>query len=150
VVQSEFNEVNGQFSPDARWMAYRSDKSGRPEIYVEPFQQKGVSGRWPISAGGGYQPRWRSDGKELFYISPDSRVKSVEVNGNGAVFQHGAPKDLFIAPMKGGAATRLIFRWDVAPDGQRFLINAEPGTASSSTTVMINWQSALESKQNER
>ena len=76
-VNSEFNETHGQFSPDGHWIAYASDESGRPEIYVRPFPLTADSGKWTVSSGGGVTPRWRRDGKELFFLT--TKVHTVMV-----------------------------------------------------------------------
>jgi eukaryotic-like serine/threonine-protein kinase len=148
VVRTEFIEANGQFSPNGRWMAYRSDESGESEIYVQSFQPPGSGGKWLISQGGGYQPRWKADGKELFYFSSNGKLMAVDVSTVAAdknpVFRFGTPKVLFSAPIKGGGPTSEIHLWDVAPDGQRFLINSEINAAGSTPiTVVVNWQAGL-------
>src|SRR2546426_5106346 len=68
VLQTPFNEIWPKFSPDGRWIAYQSDESGQYEIYVTPFQ--GSGGRWRVTVAGGTYPRWRNDGKEIFYLAP--------------------------------------------------------------------------------
>ena len=70
-IRTEFSEAMGQFSPDDRWVVYTSDESGQNEIYVQPYPADGS--KWQISTGGGLQPRWSADGKELFYLTPDGR-----------------------------------------------------------------------------
>ena len=75
VLQSSFDEIEGQFSPDGRWLAYASNESGRYEIYIRTFPEAG--GKWQVSAAGGVQPRWRRDGRELFYVAPDTRLMAV-------------------------------------------------------------------------
>ena len=78
VVQTNFEERDGQFSPDGKWIAYQSNESGRFEIYVQPFP--GPARKWgPISTNGGAQVRWRRDGKELFYIALDDRLMAVPI-----------------------------------------------------------------------
>ncbi len=88
------NEDQGQFSPDGRWVAYTSNESGLSEIYVIPFPPTPNGGRWMVSRGGGVQPRWRRDGRELFYISPDWTMMAVPVNST-PVFHAGTPQALF-------------------------------------------------------
>jgi len=144
-LKTEFDEGQAQFSPDGRFIAYRSDASGRNEIYVQPFPTAS-DGRWTISEGGGSQPRWRSDGKELFYISADSKVVAVGVSTN-PTFQAGPRKVLFQAPIWGGGMTRQALRYDVTPDGKRFLINTVPtdavATLAQPITVVLNWTALL-------
>ena len=95
-----FRETHGQFSPGpanaSRWIAYDSNATGRPEVYVRPFPASSA-GQWMVSTAGGGQPRWRRDGKELFYLSLERKLMSVEI-GAGATFQAGTPKPLFAAP----------------------------------------------------
>jgi serine/threonine protein kinase len=138
--QTEFSEVQGQLSPDVRWMAYASDESGRMEVYVQPFPASG--GKWQVSTGGGSQPRWRRDGKELFYISADKRLMAVEVKTD-ATFEAGVAKALFGTRFLLAAAPHLI-SYAVAGDGQRFLVTRlveeEPAIP---ITVVLNWTSGL-------
>lgn len=75
---TDANEANAMFSPDGKWVAYNSDESGQPEIYVQPFLAK-KGGKWQVSTNGGYTPKWSKDGKELFYLSLDNQIMSSEV-----------------------------------------------------------------------
>ncbi len=99
-LQTDFNVSQARFSPDGRYVAYTSNASGRNEVYVQPFPAA-AGGKWMVSQGGGSQPRWRRDGKELFYISADSKVMAVPVATTPA-FTPGVPKALFAAPILGG------------------------------------------------
>jgi len=145
VVQSPYDDVQGQFSPDGRWIAYVSNESGRYEVYVRPFPASG--GRWQISTGGGVYPKWRRDGKELFYISPDNRMMAAAVE-TAASFRPGAPVALFQTNLAtggnvgiGGYASRAEYA--VAKDG-RFLLNVRVGDAASlPITVMQNWDTLV-------
>jgi Tol biopolymer transport system component len=100
-LQSEFQKRQAQISPDERWLAYTSVESGRSEIYVVPFSPaanadaKPVAGKWTVSTAGGTQPRWRGDGKELFYVAPDGKLMAVEIKANVTGFDRGAPQALF-------------------------------------------------------
>jgi Tol biopolymer transport system component len=144
-LQTEFNESQGQFSPDGKWIAYVSDESGRPEIYVQPFPpSSGGGGRWMVSNGGGTQPRWRPDGKELFYLASDRTVMAAEVTP-GPAFQAGVPKALFDGPVLTGIGNAPSTRWDVAAGGQRFLMVTNPQTdsASGSINLVLNWEAGL-------
>ena len=136
VVQSPANEDQGQFSPDGHWMAYTSNESGVSEIYVIPFPPSASGGRWLVSKGGGVMPRWRRDGKELFYLSPDSQMMAVEVMRN-EVFQVGEPKALFQTDIADMRIRTGPMSWDIAPDG-RFLIITEPAT-NAAISVVLNW-----------
>ena len=141
-LQTEFNERQGQFSPDTRWVAYVSDESGRPEIWVQRFPVSSSEGsKMRISVDGGDQPRWRRDGKELFYVSLDRKLMATDVS-IGSALKPGITKALFAAPIQIGDETVDSFRWDVAAHGDRFLINTAT-TASEPLTVVLNWTSAL-------
>jgi eukaryotic-like serine/threonine-protein kinase len=143
-LHSEFNENAGQFSPDGRFVTYVSDQSGSDEVYVSSFPEPNAV-RLPISHGGGYQPRWRRDGKELLYFSGDGMIMSVDVTLS-PVLKVGVPKALFQAPVYTAGSLRYSGGreyWDIAPDGQRFLINTISGDASATLTVVLNWQAAL-------
>jgi eukaryotic-like serine/threonine-protein kinase len=142
-LQTEFNENQGQFSPDGRWMAYTSDDSGIEQIYIQPFPASG--GKRLISSSGGGQPRWRGDGKELFYISPDRQLMAVSIR-TGSDSSHcevGVPTPLFQAGIRYSFASRFFY-YDVTADGQRFLVNTVPEAGSLSTvTVVVNWQAGF-------
>jgi Tol biopolymer transport system component len=135
-LKTEFEERHGQFSPDGRWVAYRSDESGRLEVYVRPFP--GPGGQWQVSTAGGIAPRWRPDGKELYYIAPDSRMMAVPITTQGATLEPGTPVALFQTRIFGGGAYPNRQQYDVAPDG-RFLINTAEETDASPITLLQNW-----------
>jgi len=140
-LQSEFNEGQGQFSPDGRWVAYTSDETGKLEIYVQPFPA--ADAKWPISSEGGVQPRWRRDGKELFYLTPDGKMMAVEVK-SGPVFQTGVPKPLFDSQVFAGGASTASFRYAVGANGQRFLVNTANERAGGGVlAVVVNWAAKL-------
>lgn len=131
-LQTEFNELNGQFSPDGRWIAYTADESGRNEIYLAPFP--GPGGKQQISTSGGRQPRWRGDGKEIFYLAPDNKLMAAEINGQGASLVAGAVRPLFEVP----------YVYDVTADGRRFLVNTVvEQKASVPITLVVNWTADL-------
>lgn len=139
ILQTEFNEHQAQFSPDGKWIIYTSDESGAPEVYVQTFPTS--KDKWRVSTGGGGQPRWRRDGREIFYIAADRTLMAVEVK-LGATFEASVPKPLF--------GTRVIssteFRNHYVPtsDGQRFLINSTlEETTSTPINIVVNWTSDL-------
>jgi dipeptidyl aminopeptidase/acylaminoacyl peptidase len=137
-------EAQARFSPDGQFVSYTSNESGASEIYVRPFPTSS-GGKWLISNGGGTQARWRPDGKELFYVTPDSMLMAVEISTK-PVFQAGVAKALFHVPVAGGegGAPTIAWRWDISPDGQRFLVNAAPEDRSSTpVTVVANWSALL-------
>ena len=138
-LQTEFNEQQAQFSPDGKWIAYTSNESGAPEVYAQTFPASG--GRVRVSTGGGNQPRWRRDGRELFYIAADRKLMAVDVK-LGATFEARVPKILF--------GTRVLsltgFRntYAVTADGQRFLINSTiEETDATPISVVVNWTAGL-------
>jgi eukaryotic-like serine/threonine-protein kinase len=140
-----FNEAQAKFSPDGHWVVYSSNESGTREVYVQPFPMS-TGGKWPVSNGGGSQPRWSPDGKELFYLAPDNSLMAVSVSTTGGTFQPGVPKALFPAAVLGGGGggPGIAWRWDISPDGKRFLMNtAMEDSVGLPVTVVLNWQSAV-------
>ena len=132
----------GQFSPDDRWIAYVSDESGRREVYVRDFapdRSPAVgSARITISTGGGDRPRWRRDGKEIYYVAPGGKLMAVPVK-LGPPFEPGVAVPLFDINTAG------TYSYDVAADG-RFLVNSVAEQNSSSSpriTVVTNWFASL-------
>jgi dipeptidyl aminopeptidase/acylaminoacyl peptidase len=117
---SKGSETNGQISPDGKWVAYASDESGVWEIYVTSFP--GAAGKWQVSRGGGSEPRWRGDGKEIFYIAPSGMLTAVPVNGE-SIFATGTPAPLFQIHGRAPISSTDVFTYDVAKDGNRFLVN---------------------------
>ncbi|HTR46273.1 MAG TPA: protein kinase, partial [Verrucomicrobiae bacterium] len=146
-LHGDFDYQDGQISPDGRLIAYSSDESGRDEVYVRTFSPNpstaasGSGGKWLISAGGGFQPRWSENGKELYYIAADGKLMAVEV-GAGSVFQAGVPRVLFQTAVPGALQSRQS--WDLTPDGKRFLI-LTPAQVRNEVpfTVLLNWQAGL-------
>ena len=144
-LQSEFDEFLGQLSPDSHWMAFTSDRSGRREVYVRPFPPG--QGEYTISIAGGGMPRWRGDGKELFFVGADGKMMAVSVKsavGAQPPFEAGAPTALFEARMV-NAGTTFQFEYDVTADGKRFLINTTGADTASAQplTVVTNWQAGV-------
>jgi dipeptidyl aminopeptidase/acylaminoacyl peptidase len=138
IVVSPFVETQPMVSPDGRFVAFVSTESGREEIYVQTFPEAG--GKWQVSNGGGTDPSWRSDGKELYYRSPDQKLMAVEARG-GADFQVGVPQPLL--PFTCARALRATSTRP-SPDGQRFLFAAPLGRESMSpTTIVLNWPGTL-------
>jgi eukaryotic-like serine/threonine-protein kinase len=130
----------GRFSPDGRWVAYASNESGRWEIYVTSFPD--AHGKWQVSNAGGEQPRWRSDGKELFYLGPDGKIMATPVT-IGASFDAGTPVALFQANPREMIATSEQFDYDASKDGQRFLINTQLKAALTPMSVVMSWTASL-------
>ena len=134
-LQTKFNETDPAFSPDGHWLAYRSDKSGRPEIYVQPYP--GPGGEWQISTEGGTEPVWNHNGRELFYRSGD-KMMVAEITSQPS-FSVSKPKMLFQGPYLPTAATTP--NYDVSLDGQRFLMlkAVEQEQAATQINVVVNW-----------
>jgi len=145
VVQTAMDQPGGEFSPDSRWLAYESNESGRMEVYVQPFPEAG--GKWQASMAGGTQPRWRRDGKELYYVAPDARLMAVPVavSPDGKTLDLGVPAPLFRTRLASGAGvTAGRPEYAVAPDG-RFLMNTVvEDTAPSLITIVLNWTAGLQ------
>jgi hypothetical protein len=138
LLQSEFTENHGHFSPDGRFFAYVSNESGRPEVYVQSFPPAG--GKWQVSTGGGAQPHWRRDGKELYYIAPDRKLMVVGVKP-GETFVYGTATPLFQTQVPSAASAN---RYDVTADGQRFLVNSPAQSGKEAPfNVILNWTSTL-------
>jgi Tol biopolymer transport system component len=141
VIQTKFDERNGQFSPDGKWIAYQSNESGRFEIYVQPFPDP--LAKFQVSTNGGAQVRWRRDGKELFFIALDNRLMAapIRLDSGGQALEAGAPVALFATHI-GGAVGQDVYRqqYMVSPDGQRFLMNTIIEETTSPITVLLNWK----------
>jgi eukaryotic-like serine/threonine-protein kinase len=135
---SSGQEWMGTFSPDGRWVAYMSNETGRPEVYVAPFPWTG--GKWQVSTGGGAGPRWRADGKELYYFD-FSGIAAVDVNGAGSEFQVGKTTPLFRLPMRG-----LTREYAPTRDGQRFIAITPSEGASQSLALVQNWMAELKKR----
>jgi len=130
-----------QFSPDGRWVAYASNESGSMEVYVAPFPA--ANGKWQVSTGGGQEPRWRKDGKELFYLSADSKMMAATVSA-GASFASGSPVFLFQTHRRIPISSQDTFSYDVSADGQKFLIATQVDeSAAAPLSVLLNWTSAI-------
>jgi Tol biopolymer transport system component len=139
-LKTPFDERSAKFSPDGRWVAYASNLTGRYEIYVSPFNgtSSASSAGPPVSTQGGVAPRWRHDGKELYYIAPDLKLMAVRINTTGATFEAGNPTTLFATRILGGADPNIGTQYDVSADG-RFLINTVLGEDNSPITLIQNW-----------
>jgi Tol biopolymer transport system component len=135
VTKTPFEELNGQFSPDGRWVAYETNESGRFEIVVQPFPS--LTGKWQVSTSGGIQPRWSPDGKELYFVSPDNRLMAVSII-SGATFAAATPVPLFSVTLPPGTGANkqqyAVLRND------RFLINQPVESyMPKPITLLLNW-----------
>jgi Tol biopolymer transport system component len=143
---TDANEANARFSPNGKWVAYCSDESGQPEIYVQSFlAEKG--GKWQISTNGGFTPRWNRDGKELYYLSADNQIMASEVKVDPS-FEASVPKPLvaihpFMLPRITGGWSDAF---ESAPDGRRFAVHAALTNSRPNITVVLNWPLLLNQK----
>jgi eukaryotic-like serine/threonine-protein kinase len=138
VIQNQFDATLPTLSPDDKWLAYGSRESGRPEIYIVPFLHG--SGRQEVSTAGGFWPRWRRDGRELFYRSLDNKLMSVEIAEQGSRLIVGKVQELFQAelPSIGGGV------FDVAPDGKEFItLGMDAQQVEARLTLVTNWPALL-------
>ena len=138
------SEDQVQVSPDGRWMAYVSDVSGSAQVYAREFPNG--QRRWQVSTDGGFEPKWRGDGREIFYIASDQQMMSVSVTARSQLFEAGRPTPLFRATVLGAPFQNGLVRneYAVTRDGQRFLINQPiEGPAAYAMRVLVNWQTLL-------
>jgi hypothetical protein len=141
LLESPFQESQPQFSPDGQWLAYMTNESGRQEVFIRPFARDGD--KVQVSTAGGGWPRWRRDGKEIFYLAPDRAMVAVPLTRQGARLEIGAGRPLFT--MRTRPQARLdSYNYDVSADGQRFLVNTfvEQST-SSAVSIVINWPASM-------
>jgi Tol biopolymer transport system component len=139
IVQTAFPDVEPQFSPDVRWLAYASSENGRNEIYVQAFPSP--TRRWQVSTSGGRQPLWRADGKELFFVSDDRKFYAVDVAEKAGSFEFGVPQFLF--EMR---ANVFNTRNSYIPnrDGTRFLVNMLLDADDTPISIVQNWQRTVQ------
>ncbi len=146
-LETPYRETYGVFSPDGQWVAYQSDESGRPDIYVRPFVPPDAArratgaavGQWQVSTAGGVFPAWRPDGRELYYLNAAGAMMAAPITVTGATLEPGAPVALFPTRIYGGGVDAQQGRqYDVARDG-RFLINTELDSADTPITLLQNW-----------
>jgi Tol biopolymer transport system component len=142
LLQAKWTVRNAQFSPDGRWMVYASNETGSMEIYVSSFPSG--NGKWQVSIGGGQEPKWRQDGKELFYLSADGKMMAVAVT-MGASFKASSPVVLFQTHRRRPISFLDVFSYDVSGDGQRFLIAMKVDEANAAPlSILLNWASEME------
>jgi serine/threonine protein kinase len=144
-VESPFDKAQGRISPDGRWIAYATNDSGMYQIVVQSFPDPN-GGKWQITAQGGVEPKWRHDGRELYYLGFDGKLMAVPVKGERS-FEAGTPSVLFETPL---VVSRTLNtrdrRYDVAPDG-RFLLAVPTGNnAPAPTVAIVNWAAGLAKK----
>jgi Tol biopolymer transport system component len=147
--ETKFRKGQPRLSPDRRWLAFTSDETGTPEIYVMEFREAGR--RWRVSTHGGLDPRWRRDGRELFYLEPGAHTGTSQVAeatlmatavGSGSTFEGGPPQALFRVRVPALFMTSF-WTYAVASQGQRFLIDKVIAVEPSLITVVVNWKEAF-------
>ncbi len=130
-LQTRFKEELPVFSPDGRWIAYQSDESGKDEIFVRPFP--GPGGKYQVSSSGGAVPRWRGDGKELFFLGFGYKIMATEIKLGETTIEIGTTREL----VGGHSETR---QFSVTADGKKFLVVSSSGKAlSTPLTLVVNW-----------
>jgi eukaryotic-like serine/threonine-protein kinase len=137
-VEAPTPQTQAAISPDRRWIAYTSDESGPSQVYVQPYPATG--GRYQVSQNGGTQPRWRGDGKELYFLASDRTLMAVSVEA-AREFQAGVPHPLFVTDL-----TSAAHRYAVTRDGAKFLAiaPAEQTATQSPLTVIVNWVASVQ------
>jgi hypothetical protein len=137
LLKTDYSKDEPHVSPDQRWVAYGANQSGRWEVYTAAFPS--FSDRRPLSKYGGAQPRWRKDGRELYYVAPDGKMMVVEVK-TGVTLEASSPRELFQTPIR---LDPTIDQYAVTGDGRRFLIVEPLGDAARPMTVVLNWTADL-------
>jgi Tol biopolymer transport system component/predicted Ser/Thr protein kinase len=134
-------QSSGQFSPDGKWVAFTAATAGGPQTYVRPFPEGG--GLWQASTEGGRWPRWRRDGKELYFVSDRNVMTAVSVHVDGEGLKFGAPQPLFSFRPALRIFRQGMIAYDVSPDGNKFLLNAAADENTRPLTLVINWSAEL-------
>lgn len=136
VAAARDNCEQGQFSPDGKWVAYRSFETGQGEIFVQDFPPSG--GRWQVSPAGGSEPQWRRDGKELFYLEA-GRLMALDIGATGHTFEAGIPHPLFDVRLQRSGRNSYV----VSPDGEKFLMNVAPAESSATGFFLVTGWNGL-------
>ncbi len=135
-LETRFRESQGQFAPNGRWVAFMSEKSGTPQVYVRAFPERDAEQQ--VSTAGGGWPRWNRNGKELFYLALDNTLRVTPVNGQTSRFDVGTGRPLF--PIHPRPARVDAFPYDVTADGQRILVNTFVEEVTPPITLIVNWE----------
>jgi len=146
LLNTPFHEGNAAFSPDGKWLAFTSNESGRPEVYVQAFQTsetpRMAGERFLVSRNGAQALRWRRDGKELFFLGFDGQVQAVRVKlSPNPEFSAAIP--LFTISTEARAAIHSVLGFDVSADGRRFVVPVAASSEAPSLVVIQNWEAAL-------
>jgi hypothetical protein len=137
--ESTFDQGTARLSPDQRWLAYESNESGVREVYVDAFPSQGL--RHQVSTSGGSQPRWRRDGRALFFVTPERRLMTVSFEGGGTP-RLGLPRALFEMPIENPSLVYSPSTYDVGPTGHKFLVSRALQTLPEVLTVVTDWEAA--------
>ncbi len=139
LLSTPFDEYGATFSPNGRWIAYASNESKLRQVYIRAFPDTSI--RIAVSTGGGAQPQWRRDGRELFYLAPDNTLMAVDIDTSGGHLRAGTPTPLFVANVD----QRKVLRnnYAASPDGQRFLVVTSADREISPLVTVLNWRSLL-------
>src|SRR5262245_571692 len=153
-LHSSFNNTQPQLSPDGRWLAYSTNESGSYQIVVRTFPDPN-GGRWQVTANGGMEPRWRRDGRELYYVALDGKLMAVPIRPH-STFQADQATTLFQTPLTFPTSIPFPIRYDVTADGKRFLMTVPANTSESSApaalmnpapiVAIVNWTAAFRKK----
>ena len=139
-LRTAFNEMHPRVSPDGAWVAYTSDESGRWDVYVQAFPMGGA--KRAISVGGGAEPHWTKNGRELVYLTPDGTMMSVAIAPNAQAIEPARPKALFRVPLNGDI-TRYRNHYAATADGQRFVVDTADESTREPITVVVNWDALI-------
>jgi serine/threonine protein kinase/Tol biopolymer transport system component len=136
------NVDQGQVSPDSQWIAYHSDESGKSEIYISSFPKP--TGKLQVSIAGGVTPRWRHDGKELYYVAPDRKLMAVELKETGGSLQVASIRPLFEMFSTMFVTAAGVNQYDVTRDGSRFVMDsATTDESTAPLNLVVNWMAEL-------
>ncbi len=139
VLATQFDEGDGVFSPDGRWLAYESDESGTDEIYITPFPR--ATGKWQVSQGGGEEPLWRADGRAVYYTTPGGTVMEAPAEAGRDAVEVGTPREFCKAQLTGFGSHGLEYA--VSPKGDRLLVVRPAQTAPVPLTLVTDWTEGL-------
>jgi Tol biopolymer transport system component len=137
LAEHDGDETDAAFSPDSRWIAYTVFTAGPPAVFVAPVP--GPGGKWEVSTTGGYNPRWRGDGQELYFLAPDLTLMAAKVDRTGSEFRVGQLASLF----QTRAASNPGYGYDVAADGKRILVDSLESGGGAPLTLVLNWKEGL-------